>query len=169
MTAKQKSSVVIYTDGACSGNPGPGGYGVLLKSGEHRKELSAGFRRTTNNRMELLAVIEGLKALKRSCTVELYSDSKYVVDAINLGWAKRWQANNWKRNKKEKAQNIDLWEQLLPLLEKHTVTLHWVKGHANDKDNHRVDRLAVEASRGPNLLPDAGFEAAQDAAPKSLF
>ena len=154
----EKSTVIMYTDGACSGNPGPGGYGTILISGKNRKELSAGFRKTTNNRMELLAVIVGLQALKRSCKVELFSDSKYVVDAINKGWARRWKANNWKRNKKEKALNIDLWKQLLPLLEEHEVKLTWVKGHSTDKENNRADRLAVEASRKPNLPVDQGFE-----------
>ena len=163
-----RTTVILYTDGACSGNPGPGGYGAILKSGSNRKELSGGFRKTTNNRMELLAVIEGLKALKRHCQVELYSDSKYVVDAIEKGWAKRWQANHWKRNKREKAQNIDLWKQLLPLLEEHDVNLHWVKGHASDKENNRADRLAVQASRQPNLPADEGFEDGEKPAP-TLF
>ena len=161
----EKSTVVMYTDGACSGNPGPGGYGTILISGKNRKELSAGFRKTTNNRMELLAVIVGLQALKRPCKVELFSDSKYVVDAINKGWAHRWKANNWKRNKKEKALNIDLWKQLLPLLEEHEVTLNWVKGHSTDKENNRADRLAVEASRKPNLPVDQGFEETEKPAP----
>lgn len=158
----------MYTDGACSGNPGPGGYGTILIAGPNRKELSAGFRKTTNNRMELLAVIVGLQALKRPCKVEIFSDSKYVVDAINKGWARRWKANNWKRNKKEKAQNIDLWKQFLPLLDKHDVTLNWVKGHSTDKENNRADRLAVEASRQTLLPPDEGFENGEKPAP-SLF
>ncbi|MEE4195853.1 MAG: ribonuclease HI [Anaerolineae bacterium] len=165
----EKTLVTIYTDGACSGNPGPGGYGTILIAGRNRKELSAGFRRTTNNRMELMAVIVGLQALKRSCQVELYSDSKYVVDAISKGWAQRWQANHWKRNKKDKALNIDLWKQLLPLLEKHEVSLHWVKGHASDAENNRADRLAVEASRKPNLPADKGFEEGEPAAAPTLF
>lgn len=165
----EKTRVILYTDGACSGNPGPGGYGTILKAGHNRKELSGGFRKTTNNRMELLAVIEGLKALKRPCQVELYSDSKYVVDAINLGWAKRWQANHWKRNKKEKAQNIDLWQELLPLLDEHEISVQWVKGHATDKENQRADRLAVEASRGQNLPADAGYEDGETAQTPTLF
>lgn len=165
----EKTTVIIYTDGACSGNPGPGGFGTILKSGDNRKELSGGFRKTTNNRMELLAVIEGLKALKRPCAVELYSDSKYVVDAINQGWAKRWKANNWKRNKKDKAQNVDLWKQLLPLLDEHDVSLKWVKGHSTDKENNRADRLAVEASRKPNLPADIGFEDQEKTSTPSLF
>ena len=116
-------SVTIYTDGACSGNPGVGGYGVVLLYGSARKELSEGYQLTTNNRMELLAVIKGLEALKEPCQVTLYSDSKYVVDAIEKKWVKKWQANGWKRNQKEMALNVDLWQRLLPLLEKHTVTL----------------------------------------------
>lgn len=161
---EEQTTVILYTDGACSGNPGPGGYGTILKAGSNRKELSGGFRKTTNNRMELLAVIEGLKALKRSCTVELYSDSKYVVDAINQGWAKRWKANNWKRNKKDKALNVDLWKELLPLLDQHAITVNWVKGHSTDKENQRADKLAVEASRKPNLPVDQGFEGTEKTA-----
>ena len=118
---QNRNKVTIYTDGSSRGNPGPGGYGVVLKTPEYRKELSGGFRKTTNNRMELMGVIEGLKALKRPCKVRIYSDSKYIVDAVNQGWARRWKANNWKRNKKEKALNPDLWKQLLTLLDTHDV------------------------------------------------
>lgn len=138
-------SVIIYTDGACSGNPGVGGYGTVLLYGTARKELSEGYQKTTNNRMELLAVIKGLEALKEPCQVSLYSDSKYVVDAIEKGWVKKWQANGWKRNQKEMALNVDLWERLLPLLEKHKVKLIWVKGHADNKENERCDFLARQA------------------------
>ncbi len=138
-------SVTIYTDGACSGNPGVGGYGVVLLYGSARKELSEGYQLTTNNRMELLAVIKGLEALKEPCQVTLYSDSKYVVDAIEKKWVKKWQANGWKRNQKEMALNVDLWQRLLPLLEKHTVTFIWVKGHANNVENERCDFLARQA------------------------
>ena len=138
-------SVIIYTDGACSGNPGAGGYGTVLLYGTARKELSEGYQKTTNNRMELLAVIKGLEALKEPCQVTLYSDSKYVVDAIEKGWVKKWQANGWKRNQKEMALNVDLWERVLPLLEKHSVKLIWVKGHANNKENERCDFLARQA------------------------
>ncbi len=138
-------SVTIYTDGACSGNPGAGGYGTVLLYGTARKELSEGYQKTTNNRMELLAVIKGLEALKEPCQVTLYSDSKYVVDAIEKGWVKKWQANGWKRNQKEMALNVDLWERVLPLLEKHSVKLIWVKGHANNKENERCDFLARQA------------------------
>ena len=118
--------VQMYTDGACSGNPGPGGYGTILRYGEFEKKLSGGEAQTTNNRMELMAVIVGLKALNQKCCVDIYSDSKYFIDAIDKGWAKKWKSNGWMRNKKEKALNPDLWEEVLSLLEKHDVTLHWV-------------------------------------------
>jgi len=140
--------VTIYTDGACSGNPGPGGYGVVLLHKSHRKELSGGDKQTTNNRMETLAAIVGLEALKEPCQVALYSDSKYLVDAIQKGWAKRWQQNNWMRNKKDPALNSDLWERLLALLGKHHVTFHWVKGHAGNPENERCDELARAAILG---------------------
>ncbi len=136
--------VEIFTDGACSGNPGPGGYGVVLRFGEYEKELSGGESETTNNRMELTAAIVGLEALKERCEVTLYSDSKYLIDAINCGWAVRWRENGWMRTKKDKALNPDLWERLLDLLERHKVTFVWVKGHAGHPENERCDRLAVE-------------------------
>mgnify|MGYP001799328614 FL=1 len=147
--------MTIYTDGACRCNPGPGGYGVVLMSGELRKELSAGFEHTTNNRMELLAAIVGLEALKKPCTVTLYTDSKYIVDAMKQGWAKRWRANNWKRNRKEAAKNPDLWERLLDLANRHKVSFCWVKGHSGDVENERCDRLAVAASHSSDLEVDA--------------
>ncbi len=128
-------TVTIYTDGACSGNPGPGGYGTVLLYGGARKELSGGYRLTTNNRMEILAVIKGLEALKEPCRVLLYSDSRYVVDAIEKGWVAKWRQNGWMRNKKERAQNVDLWERMTVLLEKHQVSFHWVKGHADNPEN----------------------------------
>lgn len=143
LTTMPKPHVDIYTDGACSGNPGPGGWGAILVSGEYEKELCGGEKRTTNNRMELTAVIAALKALKKPCEVTLTTDSKYVVDAITLGWAKKWRENNWMRNKKDKALNPDLWEELLDLLEIHDVTFRWVKGHAGHSYNERCDRLAV--------------------------
>ena len=150
--------VVIYTDGACSGNPGPGGYGAVLLYGSARKELSAGFRKTTNNRMEILAVIEALSALREPCQVDLYSDSKYVVDAINKGWVKAWKSRGWMRTKSERALNVDLWERLLALLEKHQVTFLWVKGHADNQENERCDALARAALRDEaNLCEDAGY------------
>ena len=139
-------NVTIYTDGACSGNPGPGGYGAILMYGQHKKELSGGDPNTTNNRMELMGVITALKALNRPCQVDLYTDSQYVVNAIEKGWAKKWQANGWMRNKKDKALNPDLWQSLLDLLEIHQVTFHWVKGHAENPYNIRCDELAVAES-----------------------
>lgn len=139
--------VQIYTDGACSGNPGPGGWGAILKSGGHVKELSGGEASTTNNRMELSAVIAALEALKRPCAVTLTSDSKYVIDAIQKGWAKSWRAKGWMRNKNEKAKNPDLWERLLQLLEIHQVEFIWVKGHAGHPENERCDGLAVMESK----------------------
>lgn len=138
--------VTIYTDGACSGNPGPGGYGAILMYGAHKKEISGGEAVTTNNRMELMGVISALKALKRPCTVALYTDSQYIVNAIEKGWAKKWQANGWMRNKKDRAMNPDLWQELLDLLAVHTVTFHWVKGHASNPYNNRCDELAVAES-----------------------
>lgn len=140
--AEQKH-VEIFTDGACSGNPGPGGYGTILRYKGFEKEISGGEPETTNNRMELMAVIAGLSALTERCSVTLYSDSKYFVDAVEKGWASRWKANGWMRNKKEAAQNPDLWEQVLSLLAQHDVTLVWVKGHAGHPENERCDRLAV--------------------------
>ena len=151
--------ITIHTDGACSGNPGPGGYGTVMQYGKHRTELSGGFRKTTNNRMELLAVIEGLQALNRPCEVTIFSDSKYIVDAVNKGWARRWQANGWKRNKRERALNPDLWARLLKLLDAHEVSLQWVKGHAGNPGNERADALAVAASQSNNLAIDEEYEA----------
>ena len=142
-----KKQVEIFTDGACSGNPGPGGYGVILRYKGVSKELSGGEERTTNNRMELTAVITGLSALKEPCAVTLYSDSKYIIDAIQKGWAKKWRANGWMRNAKDPALNPDLWEKLLDLLEKHEVTFVWVKGHAGHPENERCDQLAVQESQ----------------------
>lgn len=142
-----KTQVLMYTDGACSGNPGPGGWGTILKSGGAVKELSGGEASTTNNRMELTAVIAGLSALKYPCRVTVTSDSKYVVDAIQNGWARKWKAQGWMRNKKEKALNPDLWEKLLALLEVHEVTFHWVKGHAGHPENERCDEMAVQEAR----------------------
>ena len=137
--------VTIYTDGACSGNPGPGGWGAILKYRDIERELSGGEAQTTNNRMELTAVIEGLKALKEPCTVELYSDSKYVIDALEKGWAWGWRKKGWIKSDKKKALNPDLWEQLLMLTMKHDMHYHWVKGHADNPYNNRCDALAVQA------------------------
>ncbi len=139
--------VELYTDGACSGNPGAGGWGAILRFGPHEKELSGGEGNTTNNRMELSAVIAGLSALKEPCAVTVYSDSKYIVDAVTQGWAEKWKQNGWMRNKKDKALNPDLWEALLSLLKTHQVTFVWVKGHAGHPENERCDALAVAQSR----------------------
>lgn len=139
--------VEIYTDGACQGNPGPGGWGAVMRYKGTEKEISGGEKNTTNNRMELSAVIEALKLLKEPCRVTLYSDSQYVCNAIKLGWAKKWRANGWMRNKKEPALNPELWDELLKLCEKHTVEVVWVKGHAGHPENERCDALAVAAAR----------------------
>ena len=144
---RSMKTVTIYTDGACSGNPGPGGWGAILQYGEHKKELSGGAAHTTNNRMELTGVITALKALKEPCTVELYSDSKYVIDALQKGWAKGWRARGWIKSDKKPALNPDLWEELLDLCAYHRVNLHWVKGHADNPYNNRCDELAVAESR----------------------
>lgn len=150
--------VVAWTDGACSGNPGPGGYGVVLTWNGHRKELSRGFRKTTNNRMEILAVIAALESLAEPCEITIHSDSQYVVNAIEQGWARKWRANRWMRNKKEAALNPDLWERLLALLPRHQVKLDWVRGHAGNQENERADELAVSAIRGGGLAVDEGYE-----------
>lgn len=150
--------VAIYTDGAASGNPGPGGYGVILEFQGKRKELSGGYRRTTNNRMELLAAVVGLEALKERCEVTLYTDSAYLVNALNEGWAQRWRAHGWMRNKNEPALNPDLWERLLRLCEQHEVHFVGVKGHAGHPENERCDQLAQEAARGINLPVDTAYE-----------
>ncbi len=136
--------VEIFTDGACSGNPGPGGWGAILRMGEHYKELSGGEAQTTNNRMELMGVISALKALKYSCKVTITTDSKYICDSVQKGWARSWQKNGWRKADKSPALNVDLWEELLGLLDKHDVEFVWVKGHAGHKENERCDELAVE-------------------------
>ena len=137
------NDVTIYTDGACSGNPGPGGYGVILMSGQYKKELSGGDLNTTNNRMELMAVIVGLKALKRPCNVKLYSDSQYVVNMVNQGWMEKWKRNGWMRTKSDPAKNVDLLKELDAQLQIHRVEMIWVKGHADNPYNNRCDELAV--------------------------
>lgn len=138
--------VTLYTDGACSGNPGAGGWGAILEFNGVKKELSGGEADTTNNRMELTAVIKGLSALKERCHVTIISDSKYVLDALRLGWAEKWRKNGWMRNKKDKALNPDLWEQLLTLVKQHETELIWVKGHDGHPENERCDELAVQAA-----------------------
>ena len=139
--------VEIFTDGACSGNPGPGGWGAILRYNGREKELSGGEAVTTNNRMELSAVIFALEALKEPCEVKLYSDSQYVCNALSLGWAKKWQSQGWMRNKKEPALNPELWERLLSLCDIHKVEVNWVRGHAGHPENERCDRLAVAAAK----------------------
>lgn len=139
--------VTIYTDGACSGNPGPGGWGAILEWNGTEKELSGGEPNTTNNRMELTGVISALRALKEPCAVDLFTDSKYVCDAVTKRWVYAWRAKGWIKSDKKPALNVDLWEQLLPLLEYHSVTWHWVKGHAENEKNNRCDVLAVTQSR----------------------
>ena len=137
-------TVYLYTDGACSGNPGPGGYGAILKYGKYEKEICGGEPETTNNRMELLGVIKGLEALNEPCHVILTSDSKYVIDALSLGWAVKWKQNGWMRNKKDPALNPDLWEKLLQLASYHEMEYNWVKGHTGHPENERCDKMAVE-------------------------
>jgi len=150
--------VTIYTDGACEPNPGPGGYGVVLIYGDCRKELSGGFRLTTNNRMEILAAIMGLEVLKMLCKVILYSDSEYLVNAMRQGWVRRWQANGWWRNKQERAANVDLWEKLINLCNKHRVEFVWVRGHADNPNNELCDELSIQALKRDNLPIDEGYE-----------
>jgi len=151
------SHVIIYTDGAAEPNPGPGGFGVVLMAGKHRKELSGGFHRTTNNRMELMGVIVGLEALTKSCRVTLYSDSKYVVDSVEKGSVLRWSKNNWFRTKSDKAKNADLWARFLAIYSKHQVRFKWVKGHAGVPENERCDELAVAAAQSYDSVPDEGY------------
>jgi ribonuclease HI len=151
-------NVTIYTDGACSRNPGPGGYGIVLINGGRRKELSGGFRMTTNNRMEIMAAIVALEALKTKCHVSLFSDSEYLVKAIAEGWAKRWKENGWKRNKKDRALNPDLWDRLLKLCDAHEVEFKWIKGHNSHPENEKCDQLAVQALNKPDLPPDRDYE-----------
>ena len=140
-------TVTIYTDGACSGYPGPGGWGAFLEWNSVEKELSGGENPTTNNRMELLAVISALEKLNQSCIVELYSDSKYVIDALTKGWLTSWIKNGWRKADKKPVLNVDLWQRLLPLLEKHEMHYHWVKGHAENEKNNRCDQMAVAESK----------------------
>lgn len=144
---EKRKEVIIYTDGACSGNPGPGGWGAILKYNQREKEISGGEAKTTNNRMELSAAIFALKILKEPCKVTLYSDSQYLINAITKGWAEKWRASGWMRNKKDPALNPDLWQQLLNLCSIHEVTFIWVKGHASNQYNNRCDELAVMESK----------------------
>ena len=146
--------VTIYTDGACSGNPGPGGWGAVLMYGQHKKEISGGEPSTTNNRMELMAAIAGLEALNRPCEVHLYSDSKYLVDAFNQHWIDSWLKKGWKRGKNEPVKNVELWQRLLAAKQPHQVTFIWVKGHDGHPQNERCDALATSAADGEDLIED---------------
>lgn len=156
--------IKLYTDGAARGNPdGPGGYGAVLeyvdtKGQLHIKELSQGYKKTTNNRMELMAVISGLEALNRPCQVDVYSDSKYVVDAFNQHWVDSWIKKNWKRGKNEPVKNVDLWKRLMAVKARHDVTFHWVKGHDGHLQNERCDELATTAADGNALIVDEGLD-----------
>ena len=153
-----KRQIFLFTDGAAKGNPGPGGYGAILRFGKHEKELSQGFKETTNNRMELLAVIVGLEALTtNNHPVAIYSDSKYVVDAINKGWLSKWVKTGFKKKK-----NVDLWKRLLPLQKKFNLHFHWIKGHDGHPENERCDELAVKAAEGSGLKVDEGFGKEED-------
>jgi len=160
MISPKDGSIVIYTDGGCSpNNPGPGGYGVVIQNGKKKpKEFSGGYRLTTNNRMELMACIVGLGSLKKPSKITLYSDSQYVVNGITKGWAVRWQANGWMKNKREAAVNPDLWERLLELCEKHDVSFKWVRGHAGNEGNERCDRLANMEAVKKRLPADKVYE-----------
>lgn len=156
--APQSPEIIMYTDGSARGNPGPGGYCAVLMSGNFRKEISEGFAHTTNNRMELLAVIVGLEALKiENSNVTVYTDSRYVADAIEKGWLIKWQKERFKKTK-----NVDLWQRFLKIYSHHKVKFIWVKGHANNKENERCDKLAVKASYGSNLKPDRGYLAEKE-------
>jgi ribonuclease HI len=155
------TQVTVYTDGGCIPNPGPGGYAAILIAGGKRKQIRGGRRLTTNNRMEILAAIAALEALKRPCRVMLYSDSRYLVDTIRQGWAQRWRANGWKRNRKEYAVNVDLWERLLDSCDKHEVEFVWVPGYAGHPENERCDLLSVAAAQAKGLPADAAYEEQQ--------
>ena len=154
------NKIIIYTDGACFGNPGPGGYGAVLIWGEKRKELSGGFRLTTNNRMEILAAIMALEAIKtdKRYSIVIHTDSRLMHDTITKGWAVKWRANGWKRNKKDKALNPDLWERLLNAIELHDVEFKWVKAHAGIPENERCDELSKDAASGFDLAIDEEYE-----------
>jgi len=164
-TVNTADRIVIYTDGSSLGNPGPGGYGVVISSPGGIRELSGGFCRTTNNRMELLACIVGLEQLETPSAVTLCSDSRYVVDGITKGWAKKWQRSDWCKSNGGKAMNIDLWQRLLSLCDRHDVHWVWVKGHAGNPGNERCDQLANQAASLPKLPPDVGYETVSSPSP----
>lgn len=161
----ERPVVTLYTDGGCEPNPGAGGYAAVVVCGGQTRELSGGFRQTTNNRMELFAAIAGLESLASPSRVTLVSDSKYVIDALAQGWAKRWRANGWRRTQKERAVNTDLWERLLALCERHAVAFQWVKGHAGHEHNERCDALAMSALKQPDLPDDAGYAPREEPPP----
>jgi ribonuclease HI len=150
--------VTIHTDGACKGNPGPGGYGVVMVCGRHRLELAKGYTRTTNNRMEVLAAIVALETLREPCEIELWSDSRYLVDAMTKNWLKGWKAKGWRTATNGPVKNRDLWERLAAAVEPHKVTWKWLRGHAGHKENERCDVLAVAAATGRSLLDDTGYD-----------
>ncbi len=164
-----EGKISIYTDGGANPNPGPGGYGVVIRDGKSKKELSGGFRLTTNNRMELLACIKALESLTEKSNVILFSDSQYVVNAIEKGWAKNWRAKNWKTPKGTLRINHDLWQKLLSVYEKHDVEFRWVKGHAGNMDNERCDQLASQMARGRDLPIDEGYLQSRSATSPLLF
>lgn len=161
--------VKMYTDGACTGNPGKGGYGVIILEGKSRRELSQGYHYTTNNRMELMAAIAGLQSLEGKRQVNLFTDSRYLCDAINLGWVKTWQRKGWRKSDKGQVLNPDLWKQLLVLLDQHQVKLEWVQGHAGHKENEKADRLAVAAAKSEILLEDKGYQKDKGSDQPGLF
>jgi ribonuclease HI len=151
-------TITAYTDGSCLGNPGPGGWAAVLLWNDHRKELTGGFRLTTNNRMEILAAVEALSALKRPTRIELHTDSRYLCDAVEKGWLTNWQRNGWKTSGKQPVKNKDLWMRLIPLLKTNQVVFHWVRGHSGHPENERCDVLAKEAASGGNLTEDLGMD-----------
>jgi ribonuclease HI len=157
VSAPSPGQIVIYTDGGCAGNPGPGGYGAVILDGGGRRELAGGYQLTTNNRMELLACIAALAALEAPSDAVLHSDSRYVVNGISKGWARKWRANGWMRTKTEAALNCDLWARLLDLCDEHKVCFLWVHGHAGNEENERCDQLATIAAQGPDLQEDHGY------------
>ncbi len=158
----QKRPIHIYTDGGCINNPGPGGFGAIIIEGDKRIEISGGYRLTTNNRMELIACIQALHRLRKSSTAVIFTDSQYVTNAIQKGWAMKWRSRNWMRDKTHKAVNSDLWAELLKLLEKHDVVFRWVRGHAGNPENERCDVLATMAAKGTELALDTGYENAMN-------
>lgn len=160
--AGESRPIKIYTDGGCLSNPGPGGYGVVMLYGKHRRELSCGFRLTTNNRMELWACIAGLQVLNRKCRVIVHSDSRYVVNGMSKGWVRRWRSNGWMRSEIEPVENFDLWQQLMDLADNHNTTFKWVKGHAFNRENNRCDYLARRAASGrQKMCIDEAYEAGE--------